>query len=46
MVFFVKNSSLFVGELLEAAEAAIEGEDDDEGVTEDRSSRDTLPLPE
>ena len=49
VVFFVKNSSLFVGELLEAAEAVTESEDEEEGqgdTEEARSSRDTLPQPE
>jgi hypothetical protein len=46
VVFFVKNSSLFVGELLETSEPAIEDEEGEGVVGDDRSSRDALPLPE
>jgi amino acid transporter len=52
VVFFVKNSSLFVGDLLEATEAVTEDEEDGENgenednTVDDRTSRDTLPLPE
>ncbi len=46
VVFFVKNSSLFVGELLETTEAAIEDDETEEDEAEDPPVRDTLPLPE
>jgi amino acid transporter len=46
VVFFVKNSSLFVGDLLETTEPVIEDESGEEVVGDDRPSRDTLPLPE
>ena len=49
VVFFVKNSSLFAGELLEATEAVTEDEQENEigeDTADERASRDTLPLPE
>jgi hypothetical protein len=52
VVFFVKNSSLFVGDLLEATEAVTEDEEDgeneenDDDTVDERTSRDTRPLPE
>ena len=46
VVFFVKNSSLFVGDLLEAGETEIEHEQSDENETDERPSRDARPLPE
>ncbi len=45
VVFFVKNSSLFVGDLLEAAEAAIEGEEKDEGTAGEPQSGAAEPRP-
>jgi hypothetical protein len=46
VVFFVKNSSLFVGDLLETTEPAVEPEGGDPDASDDRHSRDALPLPE
>jgi hypothetical protein len=46
VVFFVKNSSLFVGDLLETSGPVFEDEDEAEGEDDDHSSRDALPLPE
>jgi hypothetical protein len=46
VVFFVKNSSLFVGDLLDAAEAVTEEAEGDGDGAEDRPSRATKPLPE
>ena len=46
VVFFVKNSSLFVGELLETTEEVIEDEEADEDEAGDQPARDALPLPE
>ena len=48
VVFFVKNSSLFVGELLEAAEAAINDKEEqpgDAGAAGDHPLRDATQLP-
>jgi len=46
VVFFVKNSSLFVGDLLDAAEAVIEEDEDDEHDATERPARDKRPLPD
>jgi potassium/chloride transporter 4/5/6 len=46
VVFFVKNSSLFVGELLDAAEAVVKEEATGANEADDHPSRDALPLPE
>lgn len=46
VVFFVKNSSLFVGDLLETTEPAVEDQGEQGDSVDDRPSRDTLPLPE
>ncbi len=44
VVFFVKNSSLFVGDLLEGGESVVKDEDGVED--EDRPARDAGPLPD
>jgi len=46
VVFFVKNSSLFVGDLLETTEPAIETDDGESDESDERSPRDAKPLPE
>lgn len=46
VVFFVKNSSLFVGDLLETNEPAVETEAGEPDESDDRPPRDALPLPE
>ncbi len=46
VVFFVKNSSLFVGDLLDAAEAVIEDQEDEETESVDHSGHDKKPLPD
>jgi hypothetical protein len=46
VVFFVKNSSLFVGDLLETTEPAIEGDEFDDDDGENRPPREAKPLPE
>ena len=46
VVFFVKNSSLFVGDLLETDEPAIEAEDGGQDESSERPPRDARPLPE
>ena len=46
VVFFVKNSSVFVGDLLETDEPAVETEAGGQDETDERSPRDTKPLPE
>ena len=46
VVFFVKNSSLFVGDLLETTEPAIDTDEGDDEEADDRPSRDSKPLPE
>ena len=46
VVFFVKNSSLFVGDLLDAAEAVIEDRGNDEQDSVSRAAHDKKPLPD
>jgi len=46
VVFFVKNSSLFVGDLLETTEPAVEADEPEGEEVDERPSRDALPLPE